>query len=115
MDVTEVPDDRDLDEGGLDLSPRTDRPVRGRRQRNRWVGVVALVVLLAAATLGARRRWRPTALPRLESYRGLHEIRRCALERFPYLVIFVCRPDEAVVVAISHARRHPLYWVERLR
>jgi hypothetical protein len=56
----------------------------------------------------------PDELPRLESYVGAHEIRRCQLKRFPYLVIFAFRPDEVLIVAISHARRRPLYWLERL-
>ena len=49
MDVTDVPDDRDLDEGGLDLTPRTDRPVRRTRKGNRWVAVGVLAVLLLGA------------------------------------------------------------------
>lgn len=61
-----------------------------------------------------RVRDRPAELSRLELYHGRHDVRRCLLKRFPYLVIFVCRPDEVVVVAISHARRRPLYWIERL-
>jgi len=52
--------------------------------------------------------------PRLQSYGGPREVRRCLLERFPYLVMFVRRPAEVLVVAISHARRQPLYWLERL-
>lgn len=56
----------------------------------------------------------PAELPCLESYAGAHDIRRCLLKRFPYLLIFVYRPDEPVVVAISHARRRPSYWLERL-
>jgi hypothetical protein len=62
-----------------------------------------------------RVRQRPRELSRLEAYSGPHDIRRCLLRRFPYLVIFVYRPDETVVIAVSHARRHPLYWLERLR
>ena len=49
MDVTDAPDDRDLDEGGLDLTPRTDRPVRRARRGNRWVAVGVLVVLVFGA------------------------------------------------------------------
>jgi hypothetical protein len=56
----------------------------------------------------------PDELPRLESYDGAYEIRRCSLKRFPYLVIFACRPEEVLIVAISHARRRPHYWLERL-
>ena len=56
----------------------------------------------------------PAGLPRLEAYNGQHDIRRSLLKRFPYLVIFVNRPDEAVIVAISHARRRPFYWLNRL-
>ena len=57
-------------EGGLTAGPVTIEgdPVGGTEPgafptRPLLIGVV-LVVLLAAATLGARRRWRPTALPR---------------------------------------------------
>ena len=56
----------------------------------------------------------PATMSRLESYAGPHEVRRCLLKRFPYLVIFACRPQEVLIVAISHARRRPLYWLERL-
>jgi len=56
----------------------------------------------------------PDELPLLESYAGPHDVRRCMLKRFPYLVIFACRPAEVLVVAISHARRRPLYWLDRL-
>jgi plasmid stabilization system protein ParE len=56
----------------------------------------------------------PQALPRSEGYRGGHEVRRCLLTRFPYVVSFVCRPHEVVIVAVSHVRRRPFYWLERL-
>jgi hypothetical protein len=56
----------------------------------------------------------PLLFSRLESYTGRHEVRRCILHRFPFLVIFVCLPDEAIVVAITHVRRRPLHWLERL-
>ena len=57
-------------EGGLTTGPVTieDAPAGGADPgsfptRTLLIGAV-LVVLLAAATVGARRRWRPTALPR---------------------------------------------------
>lgn len=34
------------------------------------------------------------------------------MPRFPYAVVFVCRPDEVVVVAVAHMRREPLYWAK---
>lgn len=39
--------------------------------------------------------------------------KRLILDRFPYDVVVVERPDEAVVVAISHHSRKPGYWSER--
>jgi hypothetical protein len=51
---------------------------------------------------------------RLETYAGEHDVRRCVLDRFPYLIVFACLTDETLVVAIAHARRRPLYWLERL-
>ena len=56
----------------------------------------------------------PQSFSRLETYAGPYEMRRCVLHRFPYLVVFACRPDETLVVAITHVRRRPLYWLERL-
>ena len=42
----DLPDDRDLDEGGLDLTPRDDAPVRAARtSRRRWAPIVVLCVL----------------------------------------------------------------------
>jgi toxin ParE1/3/4 len=56
----------------------------------------------------------PESFPRWAPYKGSHEIRCHRLARFPYAVIFACRKDETVVVAVGHARRHPLYWLARL-
>ena len=44
---SELPDDRDLDEGGLDLTPRTAAaPARRSPVRRRW-GAIAVLVALA--------------------------------------------------------------------
>ncbi len=51
----------------------------------------------------------------LENYTGQQEVRRCLLRRFPYIVIFLVQADEAVVIAVTDARRHPNSWLERLR
>lgn len=59
-------------------------------------------------------RSRPQSVAKLEDYTGPHEIRRVLLKRFPYAVIFACREDEVVVVAIAHTHRKPLYWQDRL-
>ena len=42
------PDDRDLDDGGLDLTPRTDVAPRRSRTTRRW-GALAVLVLLGVA------------------------------------------------------------------
>jgi hypothetical protein len=59
-----------------------------------------------------------------ESYGGPHKVRRSLLSRFPYIVIFLCRPEEiviflcrpeeTVILAVSHVRRRPMYWLNRL-
>lgn len=49
MDVTDHgPDDRDLDDGGLDLSPRDTPVVSSRRGARRWGAIAILVVLVGA-------------------------------------------------------------------
>ena len=41
-------------------------------------------------------------------------IRRVFLPRFPHAIVFVERSDEYFVLAVSHLRRQPDYWRERL-
>lgn len=52
------------------------------------------------------------------SWPGTHDraplIRRCAIERFPYLVAFQRHGDSVLVLAIAHAKRRPLYWLTRV-
>lgn len=36
------------------------------------------------------------------------------MNRFPYRVVFLRKPDEIVVIAVCHTRQQPLYWLERL-
>ena len=61
-----------------------------------------------------RIRLTPLNLTRLESYTGHHDVRRCMFKRFPYIAIVLVRDDETIVVAVSHVRRRPFYWLERL-
>lgn len=56
----------------------------------------------------------PRLLGPVESYTGPHELRRCLFQRFPYVVVLLVQSDEAVVIAVSDARRRPFYWLERL-
>lgn len=42
-------------------------------------------------------------------------VRRCALRRFPYALVFVELTEEIRVLALAHARRRPGYWRSRLR
>ncbi len=56
----------------------------------------------------------PGRFGRLEVYAGAHDVRRCMLARFPYLIVFLWRPSETVIVAVSHTRRRPLYWLDRV-
>ncbi len=66
-----------------------------------------------AAGLDAVKR-DPHALTRLESYTGRLDIRRKRLQRFPFLLIILCRPHETVVVAVAHTKRRPHFWLNRL-
>lgn len=61
-----------------------------------------------------RIRLDPRLLGPVENYTGPHELRRCLMHRFPYIVVFLVRSDEAVIISVSDARRRPFYWLERL-
>ena len=42
------------------------------------------------------------------------EIRRRLVPRFPYAILYGIGPEEIVVVAVAHLRRHPTYWIGRI-
>jgi len=45
--------------------------------------------------------------------RPIGEFRRFPLRKFPFTLIYVLEDDILVVVAVSHHRRRPGYWMER--
>ena len=40
-------------------------------------------------------------------------IRKAPVERFPYVIAFEERKHDALVLAIAHQKRRPLYWLTR--
>ncbi|MHB9106839.1 MAG: type II toxin-antitoxin system RelE/ParE family toxin [Armatimonadota bacterium] len=40
--------------------------------------------------------------------------RRCPTDRFPYSAIYQIVPQEIIVVAFMHHKRHPEYWRNRI-
>jgi len=50
----------------------------------------------------------PTRWPKV---RG--NIRRRMIHRFPYAVLYEDQPQEILIIAVMHLRRHPAYWIER--
>lgn len=51
----------------------------------------------------------------LEYWTASHrEVRRYCLRRFPYVIVYWIEGDSVTVVAVSHARRRPLYWINRI-
>ena len=50
----------------------------------------------------------PLAYPRVQG-----QVRRALVRRFPYAIYFRAMPDEIVVLAVIHGRRHPRRWQSR--
>jgi len=42
------------------------------------------------------------------------EVRRRRVRRFPYALLYCEDPEEVVVLAVRHHRRHPDYWIDRV-
>lgn len=42
-------------------------------------------------------------------------VRRFLFGRFQYAAVYVVREEQVLIVAFSHLRRHPSYWLRRLR
>ena len=60
-----------------------------------------------------RIRHDPLLYERVERFTG-DDVRRCLLHRFPHLVIYRYKAEEILVVPVSHVRRKPFYWLERI-
>ncbi|MEO8183566.1 MAG: type II toxin-antitoxin system RelE/ParE family toxin [Deltaproteobacteria bacterium] len=45
---------------------------------------------------------------------GAPEVQRALVAGFPYGLVFVTSDDRITVLAVSHAKRRPLYWRRRL-
>lgn len=52
----------------------------------------------------------PSAWPRAR-----RNARWYVLKNFPFAIVYVVRPNEIVVIAVSHVRRRRGYWLDRLR
>ena len=42
------------------------------------------------------------------------QVRKCALQRFPYLIFYVDYPERIRVLAVAHTSRRPGYWKTRI-
>lgn len=49
-----------------------------------------------------------------EAYQRIgDEVRKKALKRFPYNVIYAVEPDRIRILAVAHQKRRPYYWQSR--
>jgi plasmid stabilization system protein ParE len=51
----------------------------------------------------------PEAYPKIAN-----DIRRKALRRFPYGLMYAIEPDRIRIVAVAHSKRRPYYWSSRI-
>ena len=70
--------------------------------------------LLEVQSIFQRIQKLPLLGERLEELTGRTDIRRVILSRFPYVVIYHCAEREISVLAVSHARRDPGHWLDRI-
>ena len=57
----------------------------------------------------------PESFPSLLDTAPDLSIRRVLLPRFPYALVFIELSAEVRVIAVAHLRRHPGYWLNRIR
>lgn len=56
----------------------------------------------------------PSAYPAWpDTEEAVRPIRRVLVEQFPYAVAFESGDDQLLVLAVTHTRRRPLYWLAR--
>lgn len=59
-------------------------------------------------------RLRPSSFPRLLDVPRDLGVRRAAMMRFPYALLFQDLEDHIRIIAVAHLRRRPGYWLNRL-
>ena len=57
----------------------------------------------------------PALAPRVAVPGTSSEVRRAALRRFPYGLVYVVLDDVLWIVAVAHSRRRPGYWHQRMK
>jgi len=82
--------------------------------------VVAAYNLLRAGLGDQFRDEVDATLQRIEFWphawsRASRRARMCRTKRFPYIVVYVPRANDIVVIAVMHAHRRPGYWKKRLK
>ncbi len=98
------PDDRDLDEGGLDLTPRTDRPARAGGPRRRW-GALAVLAILGVALVVVVVQARGATVYFKNADEAVHEKDQLGTRRFRLqgtVVGKAVRGDEAMVFTVAY-------------
>lgn len=56
----------------------------------------------------------PQLYPLVDDGYPPHEIRNAILDHFDYRVIYAVKPDEAVILTVTHTSRRPKHWHDRL-
>lgn len=56
----------------------------------------------------------PQFYPVVEDEVPPHEIRNAIFDRLDYRAIYIVRPDEVVILAVTHTSRRPRHWHHRL-
>lgn len=56
----------------------------------------------------------PQRFPALPKPKRVPPVRRARLHHFPYALVFVELHDRVSVIAVSHLKRRPLYWLSRV-
>ena len=56
----------------------------------------------------------PQLYPLVEDGLPPHEVRNAVLDRFDYRIVYLVRPDEAVILTVTHTSRRPKHWHDRL-
>lgn len=93
-----------------DAAAEVTEAMQWYEDRRSGLGADFLVAVDAAVALIAR--W-PEAPPLIRRVRGT-PVRRAAISRFPYGLVYYQRAHVLRVVAVAHSRRKPRYWAARV-